>query len=355
MKTSESMQIAVDICRSRRIGAHLSLGYLIVAVILTECAGSNELQSLCYNVQTGNGKTVDDFIRNGHDPDSVCTHELGERTLITKAAMYGHHNIILTLLLAGAKVDPLDRAGSSPLFYASQGGWLKSVNALLKHGHAHPDGLSYEGGPPTPLLEACKANLTDVAEVLLEHGADPSLSDSLGQTPLMWAAHEENVQLVQMLIDKGAVVTALNKQGQSALLTAATENKYIQVTEILLAAGADVDQAALDGTTPLMSASNYNTNLGIVDALLEGGADTFIADKDGRTALHFAAYSGFEGAARALLRNGGSDISAQMVNGWTAEELAVERGHKKTAQTIGLARIRRTRGRGNGPREVEEL
>jgi len=49
-----------------------------------------------------------------------------------------------------------------------------------------------------------------VAEVLLDHGADPNVRDKFGMTPLHVAAMRGNMDLVRRLVEVGATTEALN-------------------------------------------------------------------------------------------------------------------------------------------------
>lgn len=52
-----------------------------------------------------------------------------------------------------------------------------------------------------------------IADLLLESGADVNAQDWTGQTPLHWAAYEGTVETVQLLLDCGADTTIRNKEG----------------------------------------------------------------------------------------------------------------------------------------------
>lgn len=63
------------------------------------------------------------------------------------------------------------------------------------------------GLPPllvSALHVAATKGHTQVAHVLLEHGASVDILDSIGMTPLMWAAQEGHLAMVKVLIDAGA-------------------------------------------------------------------------------------------------------------------------------------------------------
>ncbi|MDC7240690.1 MAG: ankyrin repeat domain-containing protein [Spirochaetales bacterium] len=92
------------------------------------------------------------------------------------------------------------------------------------------------------LAIAARNGYTAIAEILCEAGADVNLiSLDRHNTPLMDAASEGHAELVRFFIDKGASLDIKSKNGQTALILA-TGNQQIDCAEILIKAGADCDQ-----------------------------------------------------------------------------------------------------------------
>ncbi len=99
---------------------------------------------------------------------------------------------------------------------------VEELNFLLSVGadaHAIDDRLQ------TFLHRAARDHNVSVVEVLLKHGADPTLLDEIGMTPLHLCvmgnggagAHEEIVSVIRLLADYGADVNARNDEGSTAL------------------------------------------------------------------------------------------------------------------------------------------
>ena len=63
----------------------------------------------------------------------------------------------------------------------------------------------------------------DVVELLIDRGADVNATDGQGQTALMFAANKGHRDVVELLIDRGADVNVTDDQGQTALMIAVTE------------------------------------------------------------------------------------------------------------------------------------
>lgn len=93
----------------------------------------------------------------------------------------------------------------------------------------------------TPLMRAAKGQLQGPMLKLLNHGADPLLSDDKGETVLHYLAvnlTDKNQDLLSMLVAAGASLEARNDRGETALLVAARWFN-LEGVRLLAAAGAD--------------------------------------------------------------------------------------------------------------------
>ncbi|KAL1982372.1 hypothetical protein VTN96DRAFT_1403 [Rasamsonia emersonii] len=115
---------------------------------------------------------------------------------------------------------------------------------------------------PTPLYYAASFGLTEVAQLLLDSGADVNAQSGPAGCSLAAASLAGHVETVQLLLDRGADIEApAGLLGGNALLLATT-NGHREVVRLLLERGANVNA--------------------------EGASD----DDDGATALQEAAYRG---------------------------------------------------------------
>ena len=146
----------------------------------------------------------------------------------------------------------------------------------------------------TPLLRAAIMHDHDAMRVLLDHGADVDLPNSMGVTPLMAAAG-----IGVRNINFGANRSPDFEQDKNI------ESKVIESVEILLRAGADINTrvAAVysrtariarpsqmtnrEGQTALFSAAGRGWTE-VVRFMIEHGADVDVADVHGKTALDVA-------------------------------------------------------------------
>jgi ankyrin repeat protein len=127
----------------------------------------------------------------------------------------------------------------------------------------------------TTLIDAAESGNRAAALQLLAKGANPNTPGPDGTTAVMWAAANDDVDLVRALIKAGADVKLKNQFGTSALT-----------------------EAAIIGSAP------------IIDALLKAGADPNTKNPEGETPLLAVARSGKVEAAKLLL-DAGADINAK--------------------------------------------
>ncbi len=122
---------------------------------------------------------------------------------------------------------------------------------------------------------------------LLAERADPNQAESDGTTPLHWAVHHDDAELVRRLLEAGADVAAANDYGATPMSEAAV-TANVAVLAALLDAGADVDSANADGQTALMVVARGGNTAG-AKLLLERGADVNAREqRKGQTALMWA-------------------------------------------------------------------
>src|SRR5882672_4430766 len=122
----------------------------------------------------------------------------------------------------------------------------------------------------TPLMYSAWVGSADAMKVLLEHGADPNLTNSSGSTALMLSATE--MAKVRLLVDRGANVNAVSARGRTALLLAAMSDRSADIVRLLISAGADVKVVDQMKVTALHAAALGN-DAETVRLLLEAGLD----------------------------------------------------------------------------------
>ena len=81
------------------------------------------------------------------------------------------------------------------------------------------------------------AGTKEIAQLLLDAGADLEQGDRFGTTALMWTALRGNEPLVQLFLDAGAIVGIKNLVGETAL-SLALSGSHQAVADLLRQHGA---------------------------------------------------------------------------------------------------------------------
>lgn len=94
----------------------------------------------------------------------------------------------------------------------------------------------------TPLMSAASNGDINAVKRLLNEGADVNAKDSDNWTALTKAARDGHTEIVKFLIEKGADVHAKAYKGYSALMVAALDGNT-EIVKLLIEKGADIDYA----------------------------------------------------------------------------------------------------------------
>jgi len=145
-----------------------------------------------------------------------------------------------------------------------------------------------------------------------------------GDSAVITAAKDGDVQALRALIAKRADVNEPARDGSTALLWA-VYNSDLDMTRALITAGASVNRANKFGVTPLLQASRTG-DLPLISVLLKAGANARLAHPEGETPVMAAARAGRVDAVKALLE-AGADANATTVEQETALMWAAGEGH----------------------------
>jgi uncharacterized protein len=138
--------------------------------------------------------------------------------------------------------------------------------------------------------------------------AASSIMSAAEMTLLSAAEAGDKPAALRLLSAKGANVNATGADGTTAVMYAAANND-LELVRALIKAGANVKLKNDFGTSALTEASIIGATP-IIEALLKAGADPNFRNTDGETPLMAAARSGHVDAAKALLA-AGADINAK--------------------------------------------
>jgi ankyrin repeat protein len=134
------------------------------------------------------------------------------------------------------------------------------------------------------ILVALQSEAPKAAMVLAKHpNTNLNVQNRLGETPLMLAAINNQLDLARVLISRGADV---NREGWTPLHYAASKG-HREMMRLLMENDAYIDSESSNGTTPLMMAAFSNSPLA-VKLLLEEGADPTLVNHANASALDIA-------------------------------------------------------------------
>ena len=150
-------------------------------------------------------------------------------TALMYACRENHLAVARTLLLSGADASLSTPFGYNSLLIASLNGFSDLVSLLCSY--VNPNVTDVDG--LSPLSCACKNNHALTVSVLLDHGADLSLSDLQGRTPAMYAIDNNSFAVLDQLLQRNIFLEYHNpKQLGVVYIAALRGNRFL--TEFLV-------------------------------------------------------------------------------------------------------------------------
>ena len=209
---------------------------------------------------------------------------LQDDSALNSAVCYNHPDILLILLEAGT--DPNIHGEHVPaLHVAAANDNLEAAMILISHG-AKID-VRDTANNDTPLLYGIRDGKFRVAELLLEAGADPNLTDRRGFAPVHIAVLRNDAKLVQCLLDHGAAINVRTpSDGRTPLMIAAAAG-FEEMVEILLSRGADPSIADSGGKSPFERAVECHRS-GVAEILKKVTSPLTTFNPEGGQNLNFA-------------------------------------------------------------------
>jgi ankyrin repeat protein len=234
--------------------------------------------------------------------------DVNQRTADGTTALHWavYHNdvdLVERLIAAGADTNAKNDYGATPMSEAAVVGNVQVMRKLLASG-ADVESANADG--QTALMVIARTSNVDAAKLLISRHANvDAVEQWRGQTPLMWAAAEDQPAMVKLLVQHGAKVNARSRVNQwerqvtaeprvqarpsggfTPLLYAARKG-CLECAQILVKAGADQDLTDPDDVSPLLLAT-LNFNFDIAAFLVQQGAHVDRWDTWGRSPLYAA-------------------------------------------------------------------
>ncbi|KAL1122657.1 hypothetical protein AAG570_002984 [Ranatra chinensis] len=276
---------------------HFAAGYNRVAVVeyllshgadvhSKDKGGLVPLHNAC---SYGHYEVTEMLVKHGAN---VNVADLWKFTPLHEAAAKGKYDIVRLLLQHGADATKKNRDGAMAVELVKEGDQevadlLRGNAALLdaaKRGNlarvqrlVTPENINCrdtQGRNSTPLHLAAGYNNVEVAEYLLENGADVNAQDKGGLIPLHNASSYGHLDIAALLIKYNTVVNATDKWGFTPLHEAAQKGRT-QLSALLLAHGADPMIKNQEGQCPLEVATGEDVRCLLEDAMAaQPGAHT---------------------------------------------------------------------------------
>mmetsp|Transcript_13864 Transcript_13864/g.35384 ORF Transcript_13864/g.35384 Transcript_13864/m.35384 type:complete len:813 (-) Transcript_13864:57-2495(-) len=231
---------------------------------------------------------------------------------------------------------------------------VRAVRALLE---TTPDSVNAPERfrRQTPLHFAAAEGSEELVCMLLQHGADATLTDSHGHTPMHLALAGGHVDVAHLLVTHGADLsfkvptdrsTLLHHLARIPALPAAKDQLALYFRLLRRTLGVvDVNAEDARGETALHQACSLE-RASLATFLLDRGADPNSTTLCGDTPLHYAARRG-SAALIMLLLERGANVHARSEKG-DAEDVAVACKHDEAARLLAGAKAK---GHSNGAAE----
>lgn len=246
---------------------------------------------------------VEYLLENGAE---VHASDKGGLVPLHNACSYGHYEVTELLLKHGANVNVADLWKFTPLHEAAAKGKYEIVKLLIKHG---ADISRKNRDDKTPLdlvreedhefasdllrgnaalLDAAKnGNLSRVQRLVTSDNINCRDAQGRNSTPLHLAAGYNNIEVAEYLLENGADVNARDKGGLIPLHNASSYG-HLDIAALLIKFKTVVNATDKWGFTPLHEAAQKGRTQ-LCALLLAHGADPFMKNQEFQYAIELAA------------------------------------------------------------------
>ncbi len=307
-----------------------------------EFYGMTRLMNACSGSHPNKYAIMKLLLQHGADPNA--TDNGGDNLLMRVLSGYSGtrddlDTIVPLLLDHGLDVNTKNRNGKTALQLACFWGNLDVVKHLIQRGANIHEVTKAKEALLAEVMSGGTSPLTpgqhpELVRLLIENGADVNTRDGFGDTVLMFACEQGHLDLADFLLDRGADINQVNNhifKGRTALMAAARAGR-VEAVKLLLAHDAEVNAADSPKETALVKAA-YCGHAEVVGILLEHGADIHARDIWGNTPLLHAARGGRTRILELLLDHG-ADVNARNDQDWNALMQSCMGGNVKAAALL---------------------
>jgi ankyrin repeat protein len=188
----------------------------------------------------------------------------------------------------------------------------------------------------TPMAIAAANGSASMIAILLDAGADANAPDPAGDTPLMNATRVGRADAVTLLIDRGATVDAADAAYQQTALMVAVRENHPDIVKLLIARGASVNARTRVGRPPAWVLPNSQLGFGHGIGIVRGGSPERgrrAPTPGGMTPLMYASRDGRMDTVRMLLE-AGANIDTRDANDITPLIAAITNNHPDVARFL---------------------
>lgn len=186
--------------------------------------------------------------------------------------------VIKLLIEKGAKVNTTDYSGNTPLMmylhFHAKNPDIEVVKLFIEKG---ANVNARDSRSETALTMTLSGNNPEIVKFLVEKGADKNVVNVDKTNLLMLASRYYNEEIVKIFLDAGINVNSSNSLGYTPLMFAAKLNKDPRVAELLIKSGANIKAKNNYGETAIQLAALNNKNPLVISVLGKGCSQGQIA------------------------------------------------------------------------------
>jgi ankyrin repeat protein len=195
------------------------IGLIILPVLLFAACGEQPRPPAAELVAAAGAGRLDEVQRLLRDGADVDGRDRRGRTAVTAAAIGQHVEVVSVLVDAGADVDLQDDERNNPLLLCGENGNVALLREVLR-GHPDLGATNRYGG--VAVIPASDRGHVEMVRALLATDIDVDHVNNLGWTALLEAVilgdgGEAHRQIVRMLLDAGADKSIADRDGVTPL------------------------------------------------------------------------------------------------------------------------------------------
>ncbi|WP_113913303.1 ankyrin repeat domain-containing protein [Roseovarius dicentrarchi] len=244
---------------------------------------------------------------------------------LTVAVELGYLGIATRLVTLGANPNLGADCRKGALVLALENEHFELADLMLQHG-AEISARDHRGW--TPLIWASIKGYKHIVEYLVERGADLHICSDDGWNAVTGAFFKQHTAIVDFLTENGA---SFGRKFKEAALLSAYDHGSLDIVRFLIADGVNVNVGTADAQPLLISVIGRGDD-DILDLMLDAGADINIRDKEGNPALLNAIMVAQDECAMRLIERGAS-VNVKGPK-WAPIHAAADRGRVELCKAL---------------------